>query len=269
MQTHFFERSGLYTGIILLGFGLSPLITAPLGNYFLVTYNLRTTFLILSLIFLVTQVPLSLFFNIDNGNTNEKVSGKSILIMNQKFWTIYGLFAITSAIGLMMIGLSYQVGVNYYEFNSNLVTLSISIFALCNGLARPLFGYFIDKYSIIKPSIASLLSMALAASIGFLNKGSNFYLFVLTYGLFWFNLGAWLSIIPSMTKNFFDTNFYSKIYGMIFTAYGVGAILSTLISGSILDILGKTTYVYGSILLLLIAAFMLILKLKKIHKVVN
>jgi MFS family permease len=269
MQTYFPKRSGLYTGIILLGFGLSPLITAPLGKYLLVAYNLRTTFLVLSLIFLVTQVPLSLFFKMNDGSITESRISKSISFVNKNFWIIYGLFTITSAIGLMMIGLSYQVGVNYYGFDSSFVTISISIFALCNGFARPLFGYLIDKYSIIKPSIASLLSIGLAASIGLFNQGSNFYLFVFTYGLFWLNLGAWLSIMPSMVKKYFDINFYSRIYGMIFTAYGIGAILSTLLSGSILDISSRTTYIYGSILLLLTGAFWLIFHLKTIDKGIN
>jgi MFS family permease len=269
MQTYFPKRSGIYTGIILLGFGLSPLITAPLGNYLLVTYNLKITFLIFSLIFLVTQVPLSLFFKVNGRKITESKVSQTILFMNPKFWIIYGLFTITSAIGLMMIGLSYQVGANYYGFNSRHVTLSISIFALCNGFARPLFGYLIDKYKAIIPSIVSLFLIGLASSVGIFNQGSNFYLFVLTYGLFWFNLGAWLSIIPSMVKKYFDMNFYSKIYGMIFTAYGIGAILSTLISGSILDILGKTTYIYASILLLIALAFILIFRLKTIYKGIN
>ncbi|BCR36387.1 MFS transporter [Mariniplasma anaerobium] len=269
MQRYFPKRSGLYTGIILLGFGLSPLITAPLGKLFLSIYNLNTTFLILSIIFLITQVPLSLFFKINEETLIESKNNKPSLVINQNFWIIYGLFTITTAIGLMMIGLSYQVGVNYYGFDSKFVMLSISIFALCNGIARPMFGYLIDKYDIIKPSIASLVLIGLAAGIGIFNQGSNFYFFALTYGLFWFNLGAWLSIMPSMIKKYFDINHYSKIYGLVFTAYGIGAILSTLISGSILDILGKTTYIYVSILVLLILAFILISRLKSVCKGVN
>lgn len=269
MQKYFNKRSGLYTGIILLGFGLSPLITAPLGKLLLTTYNLHTTFLVLSLIFLVTQVPLSIFFKIKDSAIIEHKTIKSIKFIDQKFWIIYTLFAITTAIGLMMIGLSYQVGVSYYGFDSTFVTVSISIFALCNGFARPIFGYLIDRYHVIKPSIASLLLIFIAAGVGIFNQGSNFYLFVLTYGLFWFNLGAWLSIMPSMVKKYYDINHYSKIYGILFTAYGIGAILSTLISGFILDILGKTTYVYIAILSLLLLAFILVLRLKSTHKGVN
>jgi MFS family permease len=266
MQRYFKKRSGFFTGIILLGFGLSPLITAPLAKALLTNYNLHITFLILSIIFLVTQVPLSIFFNIKDQTKEVSKTSKSISFVDQKFWIIYAIFAITTAIGLMMIGLSYQVGVSYYGFDSKLVTISISIFAICNGIARPTFGYLIDRYHVIKPSVTSLLLIGVAASIGLFNQGSNFSLFVLTYGLFWFNLGAWLSIMPSMVKKYYDINNYSKIYGILFTAYGIGAIFSTLISGSILDILGKTSYVYSAILLLLLIAFLLILRLKSIYK---
>ncbi len=269
MQRYFKNKSGFFTGIILLGFGLSPLITAPFAKFLLTTYNLHTTFLIFSIIFLVTQVPLSMCFKIKDNLIVESESSKSMSFIDKKFWIMYAIFAITTAIGLMMIGLSYQVGVSYYGFDSKLVTLSISIFALCNGFARPTFGYLIDKYHVIKPSIVSLLLIGSAAMIGLLNQGSNVILFILTYGLFWFNLGAWLSIMPSMVKKYYDINNYSKIYGVLFTAYGIGAIFSTLISGSILDILGKTTYVYIAILMLLFIAFLLIFRLKSFYKGVN
>jgi hypothetical protein len=49
---------------------------------------------------------------------------------------------------------------------------------------------------------------------------------------------------------------------MIFTAYGLGAIISTLISGSIIDALGDTLYLYLSILGLLILGYLFIFKLK-------
>ncbi len=68
--------------------------------------------------------------------------------MNEKlkpFKRIYGLFVIATTIGLMMIGLSYQVGVVYYAFDAREVTLSLSFFALMNGIARPIFGRLMDR----------------------------------------------------------------------------------------------------------------------------
>ena len=262
IQKSHIEKKGLYTGLVLLGFGLSPLMTAPIARVFLINYGLSQTFLIFAAIFLITQLPFGAFYKLHFDETDKKILLSLNSLLKHKFYVLYGLFMMTTAIGLMMIGLSYQVGAKYYLFNENLVTLSLSIFAICNGLARPLFGYLIDRLGLVKPSIISLSLIGLAAMIGILNQGQSYTLYILTYGLFWFNLGAWLSIMPSMIKSYYGPNHYAKVYGMVFTAYGLGAIISTLISGTIIDTLGDTKYLYISILGLLIIGFILINKLK-------
>ncbi len=258
------QKKGLLTGMVLLGFGLSPLVTAPLGRYLLITFGLDQAFLIFAAIFLLTQLPLGFLFNMTfDEDIHQKSSLKLKSLLNKNFISLYVLFVITSSIGLMMIGLSYQVGATYYEFDMHIVTLSLSIFAICNGFARPLFGYMIDKLGLIRPSIISLLLIAIAAGIGIMNQGQHYVLYMLSYGLFWFNLGAWLSIMPSMIKKYYDASHYAKIYGMVFTAYGIGAIFSTIISGSIIDIMGSTTYIYVSILILIVGALVIINMLRK------
>jgi MFS family permease len=113
----------------------------------------------------------------------------------------------------------------------------------------------------------SLSLIGLAALIGILNQGQSFLLYIITYGLFWFNLGAWLSIMPSMVKAYYGSNYYARVYGMIFTAYGLGAIISTLISGSIIDALGDTLYLYIAILGLLGIGYIFIYKLKSYESI--
>ncbi len=269
IQRSHIEKKGLYTGLVLLGFGLSPLITAPIGRVLLVNFGLSQTFMTFALIFAATQLPLGTFYKLhfDDHDKHEALSLDPLL--KHKFYVLYGLFMITTAIGLMMIGLSYQAGAEYYLFNDKLVTLSLSIFAICNGFARPLFGYLIDRLGLIKPSLISLSLIGLGAVIGILNQGQSFFLYVLTYGLFWFNLGAWLSIMPSMIKSYYGSEHYARIYGMIFTAYGLGAIISTLISGSIIDALGDTLYLYISILGLLVFGYLFIFKLKSYETLDN
>lgn len=257
-RTHTIKK-GLLTGTVLLGFGLSPLITAPLGKFFLITFGLSQTFLIFAFIFIITQLPLGFLFKItfdDHPHQKSTLNYKSLL--NKKFISLYILFIITSSIGLMMIGLSYQVGASYYEFDMKIVTLSLSIFAICNGFARPFFGYLIDKLGLIKPALISLFLIGIAATLGILNQGQHYLLFMFSYALFWFNLGAWLSIMPSMIKTYYKAEDYAKVYGMVFTAYGIGAIFSTLISGSIIDIMGSTTYIYIAILMLMSIAYYMI-----------
>jgi MFS family permease len=63
-------------------------------------------------------------------------------------------------------------------------------------------------------------------------------------------LGGWLAIAPASTSHFFGRKYYSKNYGFVFTAYGVGAILGVLLSGFIRDTFGSYLYVFYPILLL-------------------
>ena len=51
-----------------------------------------------------------------------------------------------------------------------------------------------------------------------------------------FNLGGWLAIAPTSTLAMYGTNNYSQNFGVIFTAYGIGAIIGVLASGLLIDI---------------------------------
>lgn len=263
VQMLFPKRSGYMAGIILLGFGMSPLLTAPLANYLISTLSLHTTFLIFGLMTIFIQLPLSFVFIVKEYPDFKKVSVESPEHLHLKpFKRIYALFVIATTIGLMMIGLSYQIGVIHYDFQVREVTLSISLFALGNGASRPLFGKIMDKKEFHHAVRLSLVLMAFAAILGLINQGEHLILYIFSFGLFWFNLGAWLSIVPATIKEFYGINHYAKKYGVMFTAYGVGSILGTLFSGTIMDFLGWTMYLYVLILVLIIISFIILSKTK-------
>ena len=243
------NKSGLMTGLILLGFGMSPLITAPLASSLIQIVGLHQTFFIFSILFLVIQLPLSYLFILKELSDFKLVVPD--LITHEKlkpFKRIYGLFVIATTIGLMMIGLSYQIGVVYYAFDAREVTLSLSFFALMNGIARPIFGKLMDQKGFRFSVLLSLSLISLASIIGLINQGQHIILYIISFGLFWFNLGAWLAIVPATIKEFYGIKQYSKKYGVMFTAYGLGSIIGTSISGTVMDLLGWTGYLYVIVL---------------------
>jgi MFS transporter, OFA family, oxalate/formate antiporter len=136
------------------------------------------------------------------------------------------------------------------------VTLALSLFALMNGVARPLFGRFMDKRGLSWSVRTSLFLMGTAALVGIVNQGNLMLLFILSFSLFWFNLGAWLSMMPAAVKTIYGMDAYARIYGKLFTAYGVGAVSGTFLSGAILDVFGDTTYVYMLVLVAVVFAFL-------------
>jgi MFS family permease len=57
--------------------------------------------------------------------------------------------------------------------------------------------------------------------------------YLVAFCLFWFCLGGWLALAPATTLHFFNPDHYAQNYGIVFTAYGVGALIGTLVTGKI------------------------------------
>ena len=258
-----YERSGLYTGIVLGGFGTSPLFTAPLVHRLLRIYDLNTTFLFMSALALLILLPISLTLKLNVSNQRPLVITEYPFSL-ERFSIMYAMFFIATTIGLMMIGLSYRVGVINYQFNVQAVAFSLSFFAVLNGIARPIFGMLIDRKGFLFCSLLSVSLIITAALVALFNQGSSLILYGLSMGLFWFNLGAWLAIIPASIKRYFGTKNYARHYGIMFTAYGFGAIFGTLLSGWILDVFVNTQNLYFTVLAILVIMFYFALRIQKI-----
>ena len=265
IQDRFPMKKGLMTGIVLLGFGLSTLIVAPLSTYLIDTFGLSQTFYIYAIIFMIVLIPISLILGthqdesqiLKSTNDHQKVLDVSSI-------KLYLYFVMATTIGLMMIGLSYYIGVTVYGFNPWSVALSMSLFAVMNGISRPIFGWLMDRKGFYYSVKLSLLLIITASLISIINQGTHLVLFMASYGLFWFNLGAWLAIIPTAVSIKYGRERYAKQYGLFFTGYGIGAIIGTLLSGFIMDLFGNTTYIYLIILVFMIGLWVSTMKpLKK------
>jgi predicted MFS family arabinose efflux permease len=71
------------------------------------------------------------------------------------------------------------------------------------------------------------------------------------------SLGGWLAIAPTATISLFNPDDYAKNYGLVFTAYGVGALLGTLIARQIRDLFGSYTYAFYTTAVLAIVGILI------------
>ncbi len=238
-----YQNSGVLTGIVLLGFGVSPLFSAPYVHYLISVIGLTETFSRLAMLTLIL-LPLVFMFTVKQPLQKQKIQSVNLFTPNV-FVLLYGIFLIGTTIGLMMIGLSYRIGVINYGFNGGRVALALSVFALLNGLARPLFGWIVDRKGFVYAARLSAGLIVIAAVFALINQGNHIILYGLSMGLFWFNLGAFLAMLPASIKQFYGANLYAKRYGLMFTAYGFGAIIGTIFSGVLLDFFHHTATIYG------------------------
>ena len=267
------EKKGLVVGLVLVGFGLSPLITAPLARNLIENYGITRTFLILGIAFGIIIPLLSYPFRypLDSeskslvtststkNHTNDTNTSK--MIKSKNFKVLYFNFIIGTMIGLMLIGMTSNVGVELIKLSPKTVALLISVFAIFNGIGRPIFGLITDKLSSKKAMLISYGLIIIAALLMLMAREGSFLLFAISFSIFWFNLGGWLAIAPTSTMAMYGTKHYSQNYGVVFTAYGIGAITGVLASGMIMDILQN----YYSIFYLVIGLCVLGITISATH----
>lgn len=250
------EKKGFAVGMVLIGFGLSPLITAPLARTLVDYYGVSNTFLILGVGFGVaipvlsypfkypTELDLENMKSISLVNNNKKSLETNEMIKTKSFIGLYINFIIASMIGLMLIGMTTSVGVEFIGIESDEVIKLIAMFAIFNGIGRPIFGWLTDKLSSKKAMLLSYLLIALAATLIIFAGESNKMIYIISFSIFWFNLGGWLAIAPTSTLKLYGMKNYSQNYGLVFTAYGIGAIAGVSTSGVLLDMHGNYYFVF-------------------------
>jgi OFA family oxalate/formate antiporter-like MFS transporter len=245
---------GLFVGLMLLAFGLSSVLLAPISRLVIEMFSTQTLFLYYALFSGLVTIPIVIMYPWDHHDFHETTS-KSI-----PYIRLLTIFTLSTMIGLMMIGLTNTIGVNYYLFDAVDVALIISGLALLNALSRPIFGYLLDHLGFKKTAMISIGSIITASVINSFNLGSSIMLFGFGYSMYWFNLGAWLSIMPNYIKKKHGKDMYASLYGKVFLGYGISAILGTLFSSVILDFFGKTLYLYVFIMVLASVLFIFIRK---------
>jgi MFS family permease len=263
VQRTFHKNVGLITGCILMGFGLSNTVMTPVVTSLLRNYTIQSTFGILGwvalLVFSLSIWPL--FQRIPDQST---VTKEETLVFDiHAFRSLYVVFVLSLISGLTIIGLSYRIGVVNYGFDQGFVTIAIAVFAFLNGMSRPFFGRLVDQFGFFKIAFFSLISLVFRGLLSVFNGGQFPWLYAISYGAFWFGLGNWMALMPLSIQTLFPKKMFSKLYGFLFTAYGLAALIGTLFSGAILDLTASTLPIYLAIVFANSVNVVLVLWLKR------
>ncbi len=246
------DKKGLAVGLTVVGFGLSPLITAPIAKYLIDTYQIPQTFLILGIAFTVIILAISTALKMPPtgwtpagfaaARSGTGVNSPIALMMKSPaFYGLWVCYTIGTLVGLGAIGISSPVAQEIIKLDAGTAAATVSLFAIFNGMGRPMFGWITDRF---KPKYAAIANyiLILIASIMMTQAGEGqVATYIIAFCLFWLSLGGWLAIAPTATLTLFDPTDYAKNYGIVYTAYGVGAFFGTIAAGKIRDTFGSYT----------------------------
>ncbi|MGF1540126.1 MAG: OFA family MFS transporter [Pleurocapsa sp.] len=276
------DKKGLAVGLTIIGFGLSPVVTAPLAKVLIDRYGVQQTLFILGIAFTVIILAIATMlklppqgwqpqgWQIVRQDTVSHYSPQPHLFQTRSFYGLWICYAIGTLVGLTAIGISSPVAQEIVKMNPTMAASSVSLFALFNGLSRPLFGWLTDRIQPRYVAVASYILILIATILMINAKEGQVGIYLIAFCLFWFCLGGWLALAPTATLTLFNPDNYAQNYGIVFTAYGVGALLGTLTAGRIRDIFGSYTYAfYPMAFLAAIGIIVAIATLKREHLVVD
>ncbi|MBN1324110.1 MAG: OFA family MFS transporter [Methanotrichaceae archaeon] len=255
------DKRGTAVGFTVLGFGFSAVFTAALANYFIASTGVLNTFRLFGIAFLIIIVVLSMPLTFPPAGWKPRgwtppaaKPGAHVtvefkrdqMVKSPQFIGLWLCYTIGCMAGLMAISVSKPVGTEVVMVEAGLATGLVSFFAIFNGFGRPIFGTLTDKINPRNTAMVSFVLIALASVMMYMAPSVPVY--IIAFAILWGCLGGWLAIGPTSTATFFGTTDYARNYGLVFTAYGAGAILGPMLAGYIRDATGSYMGVFPYII---------------------
>lgn len=277
------DKRGLAVGLTLAGFGFAAFVTGKVADTLTASMGIFNTFRTLGVVFLILVVALSMFLAFPpagwcprgwkppaaaSGAVKAEFSREE-MVKTKTFIGLWVCYTIGTLAGLMAIGVAKPAGL---EVAGNagmeaaaagvLMTNLILPFAFCNAGGRPIFGTLTDKLTPPRTAVLSYIIIIAASLLLYMNPASV-SMYTISFSLLWLCLGGWLAIAPAATASYFGTRDYARNYGLVYTAYGVGAIIGNLMAGAAKDILGGYISVFPYVAALAVLGIVLALVLLK------
>ena len=236
------NHKSLATGIVVAGYGGSPIIISLLGEYLLShQVNVLAIFKYMGLAFLIIISIAAMFLQNPPQDKDYKPIAADIktidLFKDRNFWGLLcGIFPCL-CIGLMIIGNIKPFGLS---LNLSLVITgaAVSILALFNAIGRigwGIIGGFLEGKKVILLSLISTSLVCLAAVFA-VKDDLTFFLFVVFAG---FNYGACLVLYAAEIANHYGTEKMGTIYSTLFLSNGVAGFVAPPLAGKIFDNTGS------------------------------
>jgi MFS transporter, OFA family, oxalate/formate antiporter len=269
------DRRGLAVGLTLLGFGFSAFFTANIATYLIGTYGVMTTFRIFGIAFVILTILLALPLKFPKTGWKPAgwtppapVAGQAVtcefrrheMLKTTSFYALWACYFIGCLAGLMAVGIAKPVGSDI-GIETGLATILVGVFAIFNGFGRPVFGALTDK---LTPRNTAMVSFILIAVVSILMwQVPSVPVYILAFVVLWGCLGGWLAIAPTATGCYFGTGDYPRCYGVLFLAYGAGAIAGPQLAGFIKTSTGSYLGVFPYVMVLAVIGFVIAFALLK------
>ena len=244
-------RTGTIAGIVVSGFGLASVYISPLAKALIGAYGVPATMLGLGIGFLCLVTGLAQLLQpppkgyIPPGAAAPKPGAAvkkddympSEMLKTWQFYVLWFMYVCGAGAGLMIISkLAKMVDV---QAGVKLGFVLVAVLAVGNGAGRIVAGTVSDKIGRLATLFTCFLLQALCILLLSQSRTDNWLgnpaLLGVLSALIGANYGANLALFPSITKDFYGLKNFGVNYGLVFTAWGWGGFVLSLLAGWVYD----------------------------------
>lgn len=268
------DKTGLASGILLMGFGISSLIVGKVGARLIGEIGWRNTFMYFGIAFGIIVLILAFSLKVPSPSDLEGMqtaSGKSSesfaeldsgsMLKTKNFWFFFIWVIMLSAAGLCIVGNSATFADTICNNLETAATVA-GIISVCNGIGRVIFGTLFDakgyRVTMLSAVVLFVISTVILLAASF--TGSLAVLIV-SYVLVGFAYGG---VTP--TNSAFIAKFYGKQnYAMNFSIINLNLLVASYlpqVASKLQDMTGSYNGTFYYMLGLSAAAFVMTLLIR-------
>ena len=282
------QRTGLIAGVVVAGFGLAPVVLAPLTAWLLgvfesvnaegvVEKGVSATMITLGVVTWVVVGVCAMFVrNPPEGHLVQPPSGAAAagrvarpefvwrdMLRTAQFWLLFAMYFFGAAAGLTFISVASDLGKHAL---GSLAFLVVVVMAAGNASGRILTGTLSDRIGRQWTLLIEFVWQALVvAALYRLSAGeAGWAPILIVVFMLGFNYGTNLAVFPAACKDYFGIRNFGLNYGCLFAAFGSAGLIMPWVNGLILDRTGSADLSYAIIGGLLVCAAVLALVSKVI-----
>jgi OFA family oxalate/formate antiporter-like MFS transporter len=275
------QRTGLIAGIVVAGFGLAPVVLAPLTAWLLDLFQstgaggvaekgVPATMITLGVITWVVVGVAALFVrNPPEGHLVQPPSGAAAasrvrrpefvwreMLRTAQFWLLFVMYFFGASAGLTFISVASDLGKHAL---GTLAFLVVVVMAAGNASGRILTGTLSDRIGRQWTLLIEFVWQALvvAALYGLSVGEAGWAPILIVVFMLGFNYGTNLAVFPAACKDCFGIRNFGLNYGCLFAAFGSAGLVMPWVNGLIVDKTGSADLSYAIIIGLLVAAALL------------
>ncbi len=275
------RRTGLIAGIVVAGFGLAPVVLAPLVTWLLTAFQTTTasgavekgvsaTMITLGIVAWLVVGGLTLLVrNPPEGHlvqppqelrqAFEHSAGSEFtwraMLRTTQFWLLFVMFFCGAAAGLMFISVASDLGKRAL---GSWAFLAVMVLAFGNSSGRILAGVVSDRIGRQWTLFVEFVCQGLVVAVLYRLSGGGVWPVILTVVfLLGFNYGANLAVFPAACKDYFGLRSFGLNYGWLFAAFGLAGLTMPWVNGLIRDATGSSDLSYAIIIGLMVVAAVL------------